>query len=77
MVVVGFAGFFVWWVLAYSTLLDRPMSWPREHWAPLVMCSMCACFWITGAILLVTGQYDPLIHLAAAGLAGAVGGWAT
>lgn len=74
-VAVGVAGFFIWWVVAYSTLLDRPLGWPREHWAPLVMCSFCAGFWITGALLLFTGTYDPLTHLAAAGLCGFMGGF--
>ena len=71
--VTGLAVFYVWWVLAHASLFDRVLAYPREHWGPLWMCAFCAGFWLTGLALLVTGTYDPLTHLATAGLVGLIG----
>lgn len=72
-VVVGFAGLWVWYLIAHSTLLEKPLAWPREHWALLIGCPWCAGAWIVLIILLVSGNFDPLTWLAAAGFVGAVG----
>lgn len=71
--VVGLAVFYVWWVLAHASLFDKVLAYPREHWGPLWMCGFCAGFWLSGLALIVTGTYDPLTHLAAAGLVGILG----
>lgn len=75
-VLVGFAGFFIWYVLAQATILDKPLGWVREHWAPLVGCGMCAGFWITGLLILTAdgvSGYDLFTHLAAASVVGVLG----
>jgi hypothetical protein len=72
-VIVGLAAFYLWYVLAIASIGDRVFAYPRDHWGPLWGCSFCAGFWLTGLLLLVTGTYDPLTHLACAGLCGVVG----
>lgn len=74
--VSGLAGLYVWYLLAHATILDRPMGWARERWPLLIGCPWCAGFWIVGLILLATGTYDPLTHLATAGLVGLMGRYA-
>lgn len=75
-VLIGFAAFFLWYLLAQASLFDKPFGWIREHWGPLVGCPWCAGFWITGLLILVAdgfAGYDPYTHLAAAGLVGLLG----
>ena len=71
--IVGLAGLYVWYLLAQASLFDRVFAYPREHWSPLWGCPWCAGFWITGLLLLVTQTYDPLTHLASAGVVGLLG----
>lgn len=71
--ITGLAGLYVWYLLSQATILDRVLSYPREHWDALWNCPWCAGFWITGLILILTGTYDPVTHLAAAGVTGFVG----
>lgn len=71
--IAGVAVFYVWWLLAHATILDKPLAYPREHWGSLWMCPFCACFWLSGLLLLVTGTYDPVTHLAVTGVAGVMG----
>lgn len=71
--ITGVAATYVWYVLAQSTIGDRVFAYPREHWGPLWNCPWCLGFWVTGLILLATGTYDPLTHLAAAGVTGLAG----
>lgn len=72
-VTVGLAAVYVWYVLALSTIGDGVFAYPREHWGPLWGCPWCAGLYLTAILLLVTGTYDPLTHLACAGFAGVVG----
>lgn len=68
--IVGLAAFYIWYLLAEATIFDRVLGWPREHWGPLVSCGYCSAFWIVPILLCLTGDYDPLAHLAAAGVVG-------
>lgn len=71
--IAGLAGFYLWYLLSESTLFDRPLSYPREHWGPLWGCPFCAGFWLVGLLLLVTQAYDPVTHLAATAVCGVTG----
>lgn len=71
--IAGLAGFYIWYLLSQASLFDRLLAYPREHWGPLWGCPFCAGFWIVGILLLIAGVYDPLTHLAAAGLTGLLG----
>lgn len=72
--VVGLAAFYIWYLLAEATIFDRPLGWVREKGHPLIGCSYCSAFWIVGVLLLIaTKSYDPLTHIAAAGVAGLAG----
>lgn len=71
--IVGMAGVYLWYLAAHASLFDRVFAWPREHWESLWMCPWCSGFWLTAGLLLVTGTYDPVTHLAAAGVAGVIG----
>lgn len=75
--IVGLSALYVWYLLAHSTLLDKPMGPARERWPLLIGCPWCAGFWIVGLLLVVTQTYDPLTHLATAGLVGIMGRYAT
>lgn len=72
-VLVGFAALYVWYVLSRATVGDRVFQYPRERWGSLWNCPWCLGFWTTGLILLATGSYDPVTHLAASGVAGLAG----
>lgn len=74
--VVGLAGFYLWYLLSQATILDRPLGWIRDKGDALVGCSWCSGFWITAVLLLATGNYDPLTHLASAAVVGVMGRWA-
>lgn len=71
--IVGLSALYVWYLIAHSTILDKPMGAARERWPLLIGCPWCAGFWIVGLILLATQTYDPLTHLATAGLVGFMG----
>lgn len=71
--ITGLAALYVWYLLSQATLFDRVLAYPREHWGPLWNCSWCSGFWLTGLILLLTGTYDPVTHLAASAVTGFVG----
>lgn len=71
--IAGMAVVYVWYLLAHATIFDRLLAYPRDHWGPLWMCPWCAGFWLSGLALLLTGTYDPLTHLATAGVVGVVG----
>jgi hypothetical protein len=71
--IVGFASLYLWFLLAKASITEPVFSKARDHegWiGELVNCGWCAGFWLTGTILLVTGNYDPLTHLAAASVVG-------
>lgn len=70
---VAFAALYVWYVLALSTIGDRPFGWLRQKFPLLIGCPWCCGFWLTGLLLIVSGTYDPLTHLACAGITGLVG----
>lgn len=70
---VGLAALFLWYLLAESTILNKPMGWPREHLPLLIGCAWCCGFWLVALLLVITGDYHPLTHLAAAGFVGFVG----
>jgi hypothetical protein len=71
--VVGLAALFVWYLLAESTLLAKPLAYPREHWPLLIGCAWCAGFWLTGLIYWGAFDYTLVGHVAAAGLTGYLG----
>lgn len=71
--IAGLAAVYVWYLLAHATITEKVFAYPREHWGALWLCPWCAGFWITGLLLVVTGTYDPVTHLATAGVAGVVG----
>lgn len=71
--IAGLAGFYVWYLLSQASLFDRLLAYPRDKWGALWNCGFCAGFWLVGLILLATGTYDPVTHLAATGFAGFVG----
>lgn len=71
--VFGLAVFYLWWLLAHASIFDKVFEYPREHWGPLWMCPFCAGWWLVGLLLLVTGNYDPVTHLATTGVVGIVG----
>lgn len=71
--VIGLGSVYIWYVIALASIGDRVFAYPREHWGPLWGCPWCAGFWITGLLLIVSGTYDPLTHLACAGLCGLLG----
>jgi hypothetical protein len=71
--VVGLSALYVWYLLAHSTILDKPMGGARCRFPLLIGCPFCAGFWIVGLILVATQTYDPLTHLATAGLVGLLG----
>lgn len=73
MVLIGFAALYLWYLLSQATIFDRVFAYPREHWDSLWNCPWCAGFWLTGLLLLLTQSYDPITHLAAAGVTGFVG----
>lgn len=71
--VVGLASVYVWYVVALSTIGDRPFGRLRDRWPMLIGCCWCSSLYITAGILLATGNYDPLTHAASAGMAGLLG----
>lgn len=71
--ITGAAAVYLWYLASQATIFDRPLSHPREHWGSLWNCPWCLGFWLTGLLLLATGTYDPITHLAAAGVTGFVG----
>lgn len=71
--IAGLAGFYLWWLLSESHILAKPLAYPREHWGLLWNCPFCAGFWIVGVLLIVTGTYDPVTHVAATAVCGVVG----
>lgn len=71
--ITGFAALIIWYLASEASIFDKVFAYPREHWGSLWNCPWCLGFWLTGLILLVTGTYDPLTHLAAAGVAGWLG----
>jgi hypothetical protein len=71
--VVGLAGLYLWYLIAQASIFDKVLAYPRNHWGPLIGCPWCAGFWITGLLLLATQSYDPLTHIATAGLVGILG----
>lgn len=73
--VAGLAAFYIWYLLAHASIFDRVFAYPRDRWGALWMCSFCAGWWISGLLLLAAGTYDPVTHLATAGLVGVVGGY--
>lgn len=73
--VAAAAAVYLWYLIALSTLLDKPLGWARERFKLLIGCPWCAGFWISGAVLLASGHYDPFTHVATAGVVGVVGGY--
>jgi hypothetical protein len=71
--VAAAASLYLWYLIAESTLLDKPLGGVRERWPMLIGCPWCAGFWITGLVLIGAGLYDPFTHVAAAGLVGLAG----
>lgn len=71
--ITGLAAMYVWYLASQATIFDRVFGYPREHWGTLWNCPWCLGFWVTGLILLLTGSYDPVTHLAAAGVTGILG----
>lgn len=77
--VVGLASLYLWFLLAKASITEPLLGRARSHegfWGELVNCPFCAGFWLSGALLLVTGNYDPVTHLATASVVGVVGGLA-
>lgn len=72
-VITGFAAVVIWYLLSQATIFDRVFAYPREHWGMLWNCPWCTSFYSTALLLLVTGTYDPMTHLASWGFAGFVG----
>jgi hypothetical protein len=70
---VGLAALYLWYFLALSRVMDRPLGRLRERFPLLIGCPWCLGFWLTGLILIVAGSYDPLTHLAAAAVTGLLG----
>lgn len=71
--VTGLASVYLWYLIAQASIFDKPLAYPREHWGPLIGCPWCAGFWLVGVLLIATKTYDPLTHLATAGLVGLLG----
>lgn len=71
--ITGLAGFYIWYLLAEATITEPLFRYPREHWGPLWGCPFCSGFWITGLLLILTGTYDPITHLAATAVTGLAG----
>lgn len=71
--IAGLAAFYIWYLLAHASLFDKVLAYPRDKWGPLWMCGFCAGFWLVGLLLVVTKNYDPVTHLAAAGVVGVIG----
>lgn len=71
--VAAAASLYVWYLIALSTLLDKPLGRTRDRWPLFIGCPWCAGFWITGLVLIGAGHYDPFTHVAAAGLVGLAG----
>lgn len=71
--ITGLAGLYIWYLLSQASIFDRLFAYPRENWGPLWNCPWCSGFWITGGLLLAAGVYDPITHLAAAGVTGLAG----
>lgn len=71
--ITGLAAVYVWYLASQATIFDRPFAYPRERWGALWNCPWCLSFWVTGVVLLATGTYDPVTHLAATSVAGFVG----
>lgn len=71
--IVGLAALYVWYLLAHAAIFDKPFAYPREHWESLWMCPWCSGLYLTAGLLLATGTYDPVTHLAAAGVVGVLG----
>lgn len=74
--VVGLAALYLWYLIGHSTLLDKPLGGARERWPLLIGCPWCAGFYIVGLLLIATQTYDPLTHIATAGLVGFMGRYA-
>jgi len=78
--VVGLASLYLWFMLAKATITEWAFGWARsnEDWVgELVNCGWCSGWWITGLVLLATGNYDPLTHLATASVVGVMASLAT
>lgn len=75
--IAGMAAFYIWYLLAHASIFDKPLAYPREHWGSLWMCPFCSGFYLSALVLLATGTYDPVTHLATAGVVGVVGSLAT
>lgn len=69
---IAAASLYVWYVCAHSYVGRLPFGWARERFPLLVECPWCLGFWITGALSWTLG-YDPMTHLAAAGIVGWAG----
>lgn len=78
-ILVGLASVYIWFLVAHASITKWLFKWARFHdgWiGELVGCSFCIGFWVTGMLLLLTGNYDPVTHLAAAAVCGVVGRYA-
>lgn len=71
--ITGFAALILYYLASQATIFDRVFAYPRDHWGPLWNCPWCLSFWTTGVLLVATGTYDPVTHLAAWGFAGFMG----
>lgn len=71
--ITGLAAFYLWYLLSEATIFDKVFAYPREHWGPLWNCPFCAGLYLTAALLLVSGTYDPITHLAAVAVCGLAG----
>lgn len=69
---VGLACVYLWYLIALAEITNflQPI---RDSFPMLIGCAWCLGFWLTGAVLAVTGNYDPLTHLATATVVGVVG----
>lgn len=77
-VLVGLASLYLWFLLAKASITEPLLGTARSHegWVgELVNCGFCSGFWLTGGLLLATGTYDPVTHLATASVVGVVGGF--
>lgn len=74
--VVGFACAYIWYLLAVAHITEPVMAAARarDDWVGLLItCPWCSGFWLAGVLLLVSGNYDPMTHLATACVVGVVG----
>lgn len=69
---VGLACTYLWYLVALAEITSflQPV---RDRFPMLIGCPWCLGFWLTGLVLLLTGNYDPLTHLATATVVGVVG----